>query len=71
MSKSESGINIGDLLRPAEEAARMLSVSKDGVSQIPIVGGFSVAKQASNVTGDIVHIFELDGVNYIIFEPGS
>ncbi len=71
MSTSESGINIADLLQPAEEAARMLSVSKDEVSQTPIVGGFWVGKQDSDVRGDVVHTFELEGVNYVIYEPGS
>lgn len=71
MDGVQSGTNIEGIINPAKEAAAELLTSGEEVCKTPIVGGFWVAKEGCDFTGDVIHTFVLEGQNFIIYEPDS
>lgn len=71
MSQFLSGYNFGDVIGPAQVAARALVAATDGTCKASAIGGFWVVKKGSEFSGDAVHTFELEGQSFIIYEPDS
>ena len=67
--KVNSGVFIDVLREPARKAALDLLAGGKKDEDVPIVGGFSVARKEAVVDGDIVYQFTVEGEWFIIFEP--